>query len=221
MDFVQAQANAWQEIVRQMHADPIFMAINGGSLNGPGSSLAYTKSLREELPKLLRRYNVSTMLDAPCGDLNWMRRTELDFLWSYIGIDVDPQIIETNKKEMGAAPGVSFICANLLTRERFPQVDVILCRDFLAHLTNDYIALVLDRFRNSRSRYLLASNYPGVINDFDYVAEDYPWVGYLERSHDLTIEPFGLCRIDGIAESDGLGGVLSYPHELALFDLQA
>lgn len=218
-DFITQQPQAWLKIVSEMIESPTFLAINGGTVNGPGSSLEYTQKLRDVLPGFLRRYQISTILDAPCGDLTWIGQLDLGFLYSYIGFDVDPRIIESNRVRFGAKPQFTFAVSNLLTRKRVPKVDVILCRHFLQHLTTEYMISVVEKFQHSRSRYLLASNYPGASNDFDYNPDDYPWLGYLERAHDLTAEPFNLTRIDGIPEHSPPGGVLAKKHELALFEL--
>lgn len=217
-NFIQNQQDAWCAIVTEMLTQPMFCAINGGSVNGPGSSLRYTEDLREALPKLLKAYGVTTMLDAPCGDRTWTKLVDFSYLHTYIGMDVDPRIIGTNKQET-TDPRYVFIRTNLITRKKFPKVDVIMSRDFLAHLTNDYILLMLDKYKASGSTYLLASNYPGSSNTFEYNADDYPWLGYLERPHDLTKDPFNLVRIDGIPEDSPPGGVLANEHELALFEL--
>lgn len=215
-DFIQSQQAAWETIVTQMHADPMFRVINGGSVNGPGSSLEFTAGIRQQLPDLLRRHDVTTMLDAPCGDRNWLSQIDLTFLHSYIGMDVDAQIIDDNRARY---PNATFIKANLLTRPKFPKVDLILSRDFLAHLTTEYIEVMVNKFKLSGSRYLLASNYPGANNEFEYDPTAYPWTGYLERQHDLEAAPFLLQRIDGIPEMSAPGGVIANEHELALFEL--
>lgn len=217
-DFVKEQANAWSEVVSMMLEDPRNTVLNG-SVNGPGSSLEFTGPVREELPKLLRAYSVEHMLDAPCGDMTWMRHTDLSMLHSYIGMDVEPRLIESNKVNFGADKRFLFICANLLTRKRFPQVDLILCRDFLQHLTNEYISVTLERFRASGSTYLLATNYPGSSNRFEYRPNSFTWLGYIERPHDLTQEPFNLEQLDLIEEAPTRTGIISRKHELGLFKL--
>ena len=40
------------------------------SASGCGSELGATKDIRRELPTLLARHSVHSMLDAPCGDWN-------------------------------------------------------------------------------------------------------------------------------------------------------
>lgn len=219
MDFIKEQANAWSQVVNLMIEDPRNAALNG-SVNGPGSSLEFTKSIRAALPDLLRRYDVSTMLDAPCGDMTWLRTVDLSSLYSYIGMDVEPRLIYGNKSYYREMRQFAFVTSNLLTRKKFPKVDLILCRDFLAHLTNEWIIHMLDKFRESGSTYLLASNYPDTeSNDFDYDPHAYAWLGYIERPHDLTMEPFNLERVDSITEDAAPTGVISRKHELGLFRL--
>lgn len=219
-EFITQQQSAWEHIVTLMLDDPLFCAINKGSVNGPGSSMGCTKELREELPKLLQAYDVQTMLDAPCGDLNWIRATNLRFLHTYIGMDVESRIIKDLKTAFRTHPTYAFVCTNLLTQKKFPKVDLILCRDFFSHITTEHITNVIKKFKASGSTYLLASNYPDADNEFDYQPDDYPWLGYLERIHDLTAEPFNLTQIDSIPETSAPGGVLRNKHELALFTLQ-
>jgi hypothetical protein len=42
--------------------------------SGAGSSLAGTADLRAALGQLLRKRTMRVLLDAPCGDFNWMCR---------------------------------------------------------------------------------------------------------------------------------------------------
>ena len=65
------------------------------SVSGPGSSLAQTAVIRRELPILLKKIDAESLLDAPCGDYNWMKYTELN-LDKYIGADIVPELIINN-----------------------------------------------------------------------------------------------------------------------------
>src|SRR5215467_15201894 len=47
------------------------------SVSGLGSELDATATLRAELPALLRRLQVTSLLDAPCGDGGWIARADL------------------------------------------------------------------------------------------------------------------------------------------------
>src|ERR1700749_815270 len=70
------------------------------SVSGPGSSLTRTAKLRQELPQLLHEIGARTLLDAPCGDFNWMKDTKLG-VERYIGLDVDPDLIARNQNLYG------------------------------------------------------------------------------------------------------------------------
>ncbi|KKL68199.1 hypothetical protein LCGC14_2127340, partial [marine sediment metagenome] len=54
------------------------------SLSGSGSSLVQTVSIRKELPILLKKINAMSLLDIPCGDFNWLNKTNLT-IDKYIG----------------------------------------------------------------------------------------------------------------------------------------
>jgi hypothetical protein len=231
-DFVNAQARAWVDIREFMEEDvaPILAAQNqpGGSLNGPGSSLGCTEPLVLHLRELLDRHQISSLLDAPCGDWTWMRHVNLGRM-IYVGWDVDIEQIQRNRDGFGTPrvtvtpddpAGCFFFARNILTVPRLPVMDAILCRDFLAHLPTEHIELVLRKFADSGATYLLASSYPGVSNEFDYKPENFAWLGYCERPHDLEAAPFSMTKIDAIEEIPGPGGVIALPHELAVFRLR-
>ena len=61
------------------------------SISGLGSEFDATAVLRAELPGLLRRLGVRTLLDAPCGDGGWIATTDLGV--RVIGVDVVPDLV--------------------------------------------------------------------------------------------------------------------------------
>src|SRR5262249_36013324 len=68
---------------------------------GPGSNRARAAAFSAELPALLDAFGVRTLLDAPCGDFNWMREVP----WSldrYVGVDIVPEIVEKNQRVYGS-----------------------------------------------------------------------------------------------------------------------
>src|SRR5688500_1614611 len=62
------------------------------SVSGRGSTLARTVNIRKALPELLRSINARSLLDAPCGDFNWMRLVDLGEI-RYTGVDVVSELI--------------------------------------------------------------------------------------------------------------------------------
>jgi len=131
----------------------------GTPLSGPGSTLESTTTLRTLLPAIIEAVEAKTMLDAGCGDFTWMQGTELD-VEKYIGVDIAEVIIEKNKKAYSNSK-YSFYCKDV-AKDNLPEVDIILCRDCLAHLSNEDIILALKNFKKSGSKYLLTSTYPKV-----------------------------------------------------------
>jgi SAM-dependent methyltransferase len=130
---------------------------NAESVSGPGSTLNSTIKLRSELPLLLAELGAKTMLDAPCGDFNWIKETDLR-LEQYTGVDVVPDIIARNRKLYGNER-TTFLVRDL-TRDELPCVDVILCRDCFIHLSYRRIVAAIRNFKRSRSTYLLTNTYP-------------------------------------------------------------
>src|SRR4051812_19402296 len=47
------------------------------SVSGRGSTLARTEVMRKTLPILLANVRAKSLLDAPCGDFNWMQHVDL------------------------------------------------------------------------------------------------------------------------------------------------
>lgn len=130
----------------------------GESRSGPGSTMAETAWLREELPVLLRDLGIRSLLDAPCGDFNWMSRTQLD-LDSYIGADVVRKVVDANNEKFGSSVR-RFVHLDLL-RDELPAADAIMCRDCLVHFSDSDVRKTLGNFRRSGANYLIATTYPG------------------------------------------------------------
>lgn len=129
------------------------------SLSGPGSTLAQTMELRQRLPLLLQHIGARTLLDAPCGDFNWMKHTVLG-LDRYIGVDILETLVVRNR-EYHASPSRQFELRDII-RECLPQADVILCRDCLVHFSFEDIRQTLSNFRRSGARFLLTTTFPRV-----------------------------------------------------------
>jgi hypothetical protein len=71
---------------------------NPESRSGYGSSLQSTESVRKDLPLILSQFGIRTMLDAGCGDCNWIGRMDLD-LERYIGAEIVPALVEANRRK--------------------------------------------------------------------------------------------------------------------------
>jgi SAM-dependent methyltransferase len=103
--------------------------------SGPGSYLARTNASRAFLADVLQRYEVRSMLDAGCGDVNWQGHTRGINEIEYFGIDIVPQMIADNTRRLGG-PGrrMSFAVKDVVKDDLGGPYDLVLCRDTLFHL---------------------------------------------------------------------------------------
>ena len=67
------------------------------SLSGPGSQLKYTVNVLSIFKNIIEANNISSILDLPCGDLNWMSDFIIDNPHlSYLGCDIVDDLIQKN-----------------------------------------------------------------------------------------------------------------------------
>ena len=134
------------------------------SVSGPGSSLARTSAFRAELPPLFEALRARILLDAPCGDFNWMKEVELK-VEHYFGVDIVSELIEQNQRHYGNSRR-TFLRLDL-TQDQLPYADVILCRDCLVHFSFTDACAALRNFKRSQAVYLLATTFTGVVENVD------------------------------------------------------
>jgi hypothetical protein len=130
------------------------------TVSGDGSMLDYTKNLRQHLPDLFKKFNVQTLLDAPCGDLNWMKLV-LDACPEirYIGGDIVKPLIASNRQRF-LGQGVSFVELDI-TQDTLPDADLMICRDCLFHLPIADVWRFVENFARSQIPYLLTTSHVG------------------------------------------------------------
>ncbi|MEV0277394.1 class I SAM-dependent methyltransferase [Streptomyces sp. NPDC050610] len=153
------------------------------SRSGNGSNLTQTATLRSELPELIARLGVRTLLDIPCGDFYWMSRLDLG-IDSYIGADLVPEVVERNKRDF-ARPGREFRVLDI-TRSPLPRVGMIFSRDCLVHFSDAAVRKALENVKRSGSTYFAATTFTGRTDN----AADIETGGW--RSLNLCRAPFSL-----------------------------
>lgn len=154
------------------------------SVSGRGSTIARTKVIRKALPALLDKVRAKSLLDASCGDFNWMQHVDLTNV-EYTGADVVAELIDRNRQKYGSK-GRSFILLNI-TSDQIPTVDVILCRDCFIHLSYKHIQAAIANFNKSGSRFLLATTHTLVSANTDIQTG-------LWRPVNLELPPFSFPR---------------------------
>jgi hypothetical protein len=130
---------------------------NSESVSGPGSTQARGADFQHELLALLERFTIRAIVDAPCGDFNWMQSVLADRDVQYTGIDIVEELIAENRRRHGS-PTRRFECADM-TRADMPTADLIICRDGLVHLSLADARAALRNFQRSGADYLLATTF--------------------------------------------------------------
>lgn len=157
------------------------------SHSGPGSTMDQTRKLVEELPKLFSDLNVKTILDAPCGDLNWMQHILNGSEYDYIGGDIVGKLVRNNEKRYGTRR-ITFRKLDI-TKHDFPAADLWLCRHTLFHFSYSDIYLALKQFVDSDIEYFLTTN---CITTSDFSNSDILTGGW--RRLNLFLPPFNFPR---------------------------
>lgn len=191
---------------------------NEGRGSGPGSNKINAASTRRTLESVVSKYNIESMIDAPCGAMDWTEEFLRDTIsinnrFRYLGIDVVESVIEDNVSRI-SIENCRFVAADLSRMVPDSGYDLILCRDTLQHLSYASIAGVLRGFYCSGARYLLISSFNREDNNRD-IAD-----GSMFKC-DLLSAPFGFRSglIDVFDDYRPKGATSG--HELNLYDATA
>lgn len=164
---------------------------NAESVSGVGSTFENTQSIREALPGLLRRLEVRSILDAPCGDYNWFRFVDRPKGIRYTGGDIVKALVLSNQQKY-ADETTAFIALDIV-HDALPRADLWLCRDCMPHLAEELIVRAIKSFLRSDIRYLLTSVHPDCEANTDILTGDFRLLN-LERLPFSFPPP--LARID-------------------------
>jgi hypothetical protein len=95
-------AGAWFGLNRDFRVKELFDRVykehrwpGRESKSGPGSSIHQTAVVRDQLSKLVAELHITSVLDIPCGDFNWMQHVDLQSA-HYIGADIVESMIAFN-----------------------------------------------------------------------------------------------------------------------------
>ena len=130
---------------------------NKESVSGPGSTLNNTKNLRSVLNKIIKKFKVKTIFDAPCGDCNWIKFVLKKNQVKYFGADIVKDCVTNNEYK--------FISKNIkfkqmdITKDKLPTTDLFICRDFMFHLSYEDNLKFLKNIKKINSKYILISSH--------------------------------------------------------------
>ena len=157
--------------------------LDNESRSGTGSSLRSTENIRFHLLKILEKFNIKKLFDAPCGDFNWMSQVLKSVEIDYLGSDIVKDLIVSNKKYENDK--IKFSKLDILV-DKLPTSDLMICRDCLFHFSYKDIFLFLNNFLSSDIKYILLTSHLNTEHKFenkDIVTGDF-------RKIDLFSKPF-------------------------------
>ena len=129
---------------------------NEESVSGEGSSMAQTQEIIEHLPAILKKYEIKSFLDVPCGDFNWIQNVDMTGV-HYTGGDIVKEIIEANNQKY-ADEKRRFLHVNLIEDE-LEKYDLVFCRDCLVHFSFEDIFASLQNIKKSGSLYFMTTTF--------------------------------------------------------------
>jgi len=152
------------------------------SKSGIGSSIEQTHEIARLIPELIFNLKIKTILDLPCGDLEWMSNVNLGDA-KYLGADVAPALILQLQTRF---PDRNFQRINVV-KDSIPKVDLIFCRDLFVHLSNRAIRSSIKNIKDSGSLYLATTTFSNRLKnqDLPFLSRSVAW-----RTINLELSPF-------------------------------
>ncbi len=126
------------------------------SVSGIGSSHKQTQELIDKLPRVLQNFQITSMLDAPCGDFNWMRKVDLKNI-AYSGADIVETIVVSHNQKF-ADERRQFSLLNLID-EKIGKFDLVFSRDCFVHFSFADIFKSLENIKTGESKYLMTTTF--------------------------------------------------------------
>jgi hypothetical protein len=159
-------------------------------VSGPGSipGSIQTKNIIDNLDSFIKKNNIKSILDMPCGDFSWMQDLiKKNNYINYTGYDIVEDIIFYNNKKY-SKNNISFFCKDIVNETNFNNFDLVFIRDFFIHI--DYVSInkILDNIKRSKVKFVACSNNNNAINNKDIAVGQH-------RKINLTIEPFYMNEI--------------------------
>jgi hypothetical protein len=192
-------------LLAQNSGDELIESISDESLSRRFAELAgarpsTSRALRIALTTLFARLGIHSLVEISCGHCSWLRGDEPG-LAQYTGIDLNPGMIEQNRRDF-AAQKWDFEIIDAVSAD-IPAADAVLYRDYLEHLPIEDIDNALLRIRRSGARYLIATNHDGTADNC--VNDQGNW-----RPLNLMRAPFNLpVPVERILLDEGTGKTLA------------
>jgi len=157
-------------------------------VSGPGSmpGSKVTQTINKNLSLFIRKNNLKSILDIPCGDFSWISELVKANQITYVGYDIVEDIVNYNIKKFSSKK-IKFFCKDIVNETNFGNYDLILSRDFFIHMSNEDIKKVLFNIKKSKGKFFACSNNSDVkVNSNILIGQ--------HRKVNLSIHPFNLGK---------------------------
>ena len=179
--------------------------ITDGSLSGGGSNAISTNHIKKSLREFIKRNDIKSIIDIPCGDWKWMSELDLSDL-EYVGYDIVDELISDNQRKY-AKNNITFKVKNLVD-EKLPKSDLIIIRDLLVHLDHKDIIKCLTNLNDSDFKFVGITNYPRILSHKNRLLGDYLRLGDKWRPINFSIYPYNLPSPDfNISDTNDLSEI--------------
>ena len=158
------------------------------SVSGHGSNINTEQSnnLISSLVEFIKKNNINSILDMPCGDFLWMNKLLKQVeIRNYLGLDIVEEIINENIKLYENA-NISFIACDIVDYETSEDFDLVLMRDFFIHTNNEDIKRILINIKKMNIKYFAFENY-NISKNADVIPGKH-------RKINLKLHPFNLME---------------------------
>lgn len=146
---------------------------------GGGSKVINMQNAIREVPRIIRDFEIKSVMELGCGDLNFAKNAVFPSGVSYVGADIQ------RRDTWDSFPNLELIEANAEEMTGF-AADMVICRDFFIHLPT---TAALGIMKKIKAKWLLATSYDKAANA---KRMDRPSAGF--HAIDMTAPPFSLGK---------------------------
>ena len=140
------------------------------TISGRGSLFSSTASVRKCLGSWIKQYNITSMVDIPCGDANWQRFIPGISDVKYMGFDISPHVV--NRARQRNPKSMEFGILDI-TSDVPPPTDLVLMRDLIQHLPLKLGVQAIKNARLSGAKWLAITSYKNRLFNFNIVSGGY------------------------------------------------
>lgn len=183
------------------------------TISGKGSDMAETVTVRTELGRWINKYNVSFLMDIPCGDANWQGSIPGIDAIKYQGYDIALTAVEAARSKNVKHKSMQFDHLDLTSAVPPGKPDLIMLRDVIMHLPLKLGRDMLINAKKSGAKWLAVSSFTGSGRNRNFEA------GVAAYQNDVHKAPFNLPEAEEECQNYDIEGVEHQPYRLELIEL--